>query len=133
LFGAFHAVLKHCSTQILIFVSSPAPCKKRTERGTLVLCLRGFGYGLDLGDLFFGGFFVCGYNFFVFFLIVILFVFFFLAIIVAVPRVFAERGLVDRARVDDDAGFNRWFEVGAGEVRAGGLQGVEQEAGGFAV
>jgi hypothetical protein len=46
--------------------------------------LQGLGCGLDLGDFFFGGFFACfwgcGYGFVVFFL---------LAIIVAVPRIFA--------------------------------------------
>jgi len=68
-------------------VTSPAPCKKLKERGTLLLCYRGFGYGLDLGDFFFGGIFVGDYNFFVFFLIICFFVFFF--IIFAAPGVFA--------------------------------------------
>jgi len=41
--------------------------------------------------------------------------------------------LGDGARVDYYPGFNRWFEVGAGQVGRGGLQGVEQEAGVFGV
>jgi len=81
-------VLKHCSTQILIFVTSPAPCKNRKGRGTLLLCCRGFGYGLDLGDFCFGGIFVGDYNFFVFFLIIWFFVLFFF-VIFAAPGVFA--------------------------------------------
>ena len=68
-------------------MTSPAPCKRRKERGTLLLCLSRFGYGLDLGDFFFGGFFACGYGF-VFFLIIVCFIFFFF-VIFAAPRVFA--------------------------------------------
>ena len=76
-----------CSAEVLLrplfFVTSPAPCKNRKERGTLLLCLRGFGYGLDLGDFFFDRFFFCGYGFVVFLLIV------FFLIILATPGVFA--------------------------------------------
>jgi len=74
-------------------VTSSAPCNKRTERGTLLFCYRDLGYGLDLGDFFFSGFFVCdwtcGYNFFVFFVIISFFVFFFFFIIFAAPGVLA--------------------------------------------
>jgi len=87
-FGGLHAVLKQCSTQNLIFVTSPAPCKKRKDWGTLLLCFRGLGYGLDLWDFFFGGISVGDYNFFVFFLIIWFFVFFFF-VIFAAPGVFA--------------------------------------------
>jgi len=49
---------------------------------------QGFGYRLDLGDLFFGGIFVGDFNFFVFFLIIWFFVLFFF-VIFAAPGVFA--------------------------------------------
>ena len=76
-----------CSAEVLLrplfFVTSPASCQKRKERGTLLLCFRDFGYRVDLGDFFFRGFFFCGYGFVVFLLIV------FFLIILATPGVFA--------------------------------------------
>jgi hypothetical protein len=49
------------------------------------------------------------------------------------PEVAAERSFVDAAWVDDDAGGVAWFEVGMAEIEGRGLQGVEEEAGGFGV
>ena len=75
----------------------------------------GFWFGLDLA---------CG--------LIVFFVFFFFKIFVA-PEIFAEHGLVHGAGIDDYASLDRGLEIRASEVRRGGLQGVEQEAGGLAV
>ena len=66
------------------------------------------------------------------FVLIFFFVFFLFEIFPA-PGIFAERSLVYRAGIDDHAGLNGGFEIDSAEVRGGGLQGVEQEAGGFAV
>ena len=100
----------------------------------LIVFLSGFGLGFEVGDFFFGE------PFFVFAdvfglgldLFIVLFVFFFLEIFAA-PGVFTERGIAYGAGIDDDAGFDDGLEVDAAEVGGGGLQGVEQEAGGFGV
>jgi hypothetical protein len=88
--------------------------------GLLVFC-QGFGDALDLRDFFFYGRFL-----------VILFVFFFLEILAA-PGILAQRGLVHGARINDYAGFDGGLEIDAAEVRGGGLQSVEKQAGGFGV
>jgi hypothetical protein len=76
--------------------------------------------------------FVFGLDSLACFVLILLFVFFFLEIFWA-PGVFAERGLVYGAGIDDYAGFNDGLEVDSAEVRRRGLQSVEQEAGGFGV
>jgi hypothetical protein len=85
----------------------------------LLFCGRGFGAGFEVGDGFF-----CG-RFFVF-------VFFFFKIF-AGPGIFAELGLVYGAGIDDYAGLDDGLEIDAAQVGGGGLQGVEQQAGGFGV
>jgi hypothetical protein len=66
------------------------------------------------------------------FVLILCFVFFFLEIFRA-PGVFAERGLIYRAGINDHAGFNDGLEVDAAEVRRCGLQSVEEQARGFGV
>lgn len=51
---------------------------------------------------------------------------FFLFEIFPAPGIFAERGLVYRAGIDDYAGSYRGFEIDSAQVRGCGLQGVEQ-------
>ena len=49
------------------------------------------------------------------------------------PLGLAEGGFVYSGGVDYDFGFNYGLEIGAAQVERRGLQGVEQEAGGFVV
>jgi hypothetical protein len=94
----------------------------------------GFGLGFEVGDFFFGKpFFVFADVFDLGFGgLIVFFVFFFFEIFAA-PGVFTERGIAYGAGIDDDAGFDDGLEVDAAEVGGGGLEGVEQEAGGFGV
>ncbi len=64
---------------------------------------------------------------------VILFCVFFFLEIFFTPGISAEQGLVHGAGIDDYAGLYGGLEIDAAQVRRGGLQGVEQEAGGFGV
>jgi len=91
--------------------------------------------GLDVGDGYFGGpFFIfaevfglgpdwlAGFVFFVFFFVVF-----------AAPRIFAERGLVYRAGINDYAGFDDGLEIGSAQVGGCGLQSIEEETGSLGV
>ena len=51
--------------------------------------------------------------------------------IAGVPLVVADSNVGDRAGVDHDGFVEQRFELRVAQVRCGGLQGVEQEAGGF--
>jgi hypothetical protein len=95
--------------------------------------------GFDVWDGFFGGpFFVfaevlgLSLDSFAGFVLIIFFVFFFFEVF-AVPGIFAERGLVYRFGIDDYSGFDDGFEVDAFQVGRCGLQGIEQQAGGFGI
>ena len=89
--------------------------------------------GFDVWDGYFGG------PFFIFIFAEVLglgldwrarFVFFvFFFVIFAAPWIFAERGLVYRAGINDYAGFDDGLEIGSGQVRGSGLQGVEEQTG----
>jgi hypothetical protein len=106
--------------------------------------LCGLGSAFDFGDGFFGQpFFVAADVFVIIFIFIFgfgrdrlacvgFFCFFFLKILSA-PWVLAERGLIYGAGIDYYARFYCGFEVDAAQVRGCGLQGVEQEAGGFRV
>ena len=64
-----------------------------------------------------------------FFLFLSFFLFFFE--IAGVPLVVADSSVGDRAGVDDDGFVEQRFELRVAQVGCGGLQGVEQKAGGF--
>jgi hypothetical protein len=105
----------------------------------LMVFLFGLGLSVKVGDGFFGEpFFVCAYVFgfgldvLGRFGWVVLFVFLFLEIFSA-PGIFAQRSFAHGAGIDDHAGFDGGLEIDAAEIGGGGLQGVEQEAGGFGV
>ena len=59
------------------------------------------------------------------------FLFFFFFEIAGVPLVVADSSVGDRAGVDHDGFVEHGFELRVAQVGCGGLQGVEQEAGGF--
>ena len=96
----------------------------------------GVGLGIDFWDDFGGPFFVfaevCefGFDWLAGFFLIVFFVFVFE--IFGAPGVFAERGLVYGLGINDYTGFVDGFEVDSFQVGRCGLQGVEQEAGGFA-
>jgi hypothetical protein len=95
----------------------------------LFVFLSGLGLGFDVWDGYFGGPFFVYTEVFVLGLDLLggLFLIgFFRFEIFPAPGIFAERGLVYRAGIDDYAGFYRGFEIDSAQARGCGLQGVEQ-------
>jgi hypothetical protein len=78
-----------------------------------------FGFGFDLVFAFVTGFF--------------LIVLFFIFEIIAIPGIFAKRGLVYGFGIDDHAGFDDGFEIDSSQIGRCGLQGIEEQAGGFGI
>jgi hypothetical protein len=106
--------------------------------GLIVLLLR-LGLGFEVGDGFFGGPFLVyayvfgfGLDLFARFGLVVFFVFFLLEVFSA-PGIFTQRSFAYGAGIDDHASLDGGLEIDAAEVGGGGLQGIEQEAGGFRV
>jgi hypothetical protein len=105
----------------------------------LIVFLSRLGLGFEVGDGFFGRPFLVyayvfgfGLDLLARFGLVVFFVFFILEVFSA-PWIFAERRFAYGAGIDNHAGLDGGLEIDAAKVGGGGLQGIEQEAGGFRV